>query len=218
MDLEEQLNEEMLAIYRHVGREIGYWASRYLQRVRRVGGLQAAKDWLKPKSAPTSGLQRLAEKNRLDLSVEALVLREPWSTLFTDEELQVARQRINLVSSCRLAEEVSNDLPLLEGITRQVTVNSYERNAEARRLCIKHYGLSCCICGFNFREQYGTDVEGYIHVHHLKALSEIQQEYEVDPVADLRPVCANCHAVIHLGGKTRSMGEVSSMLRVLPRS
>lgn len=67
----------MIAIYHHVGREIAYWARRYLQRVRRVGGLQSAKDWLKPKSSPTSGLRRLAEKGRLDLSVKALVLREP---------------------------------------------------------------------------------------------------------------------------------------------
>jgi hypothetical protein len=77
MSLEAQLHEEMIAIYHNVGREI----ERYLQKVRRVGGLQAAKDWLEPKSSPKSGLQKLAEKNRLDLSVEALVLRKPWCSL-----------------------------------------------------------------------------------------------------------------------------------------
>jgi hypothetical protein len=217
MDLEAQLHEEMIAIYRHVGQEIGYWARRYLQRVRRVGGLQAAKDWLKPKSSPTSGLQRLAEKGRLDLSVEALVLREPWSTLFTHEELQVARQRINLVASCQLAEEVLDKPHLLEGATCQVTINSYERNPEARRRCIEHHGQSCCICDFNFGKRYGEIAEGYIHVHHLKALSDIREEYEVDPIADLRPVCANCHAVIHMGGRTRSIEEVKEMLLEKPK-
>jgi hypothetical protein len=217
MDLEAQLHEEMIAIYRHVGQEIGYWARRYLQRVRRVGGLQAAKDWLQPKSIPTSGLQRLAEKGRLDLSVEALVLREPWSTLFTHEELQVARQRINLVASCQLAEEVLDEPHLLEGATCQVTINSYERNPEARRRCIEHHGQSCCICNFNFGKRYGEIAEGYIHVHHLKALSDIREEYEVDPIADLRPVCANCHAVIHMGGRTRSIEEVKAMLVEKPK-
>lgn len=217
MNLEAQFDKEMLDIYEHVGHEIGYWAKRYLQRVRRVGGLQAAKDWLKPKSSPTSGLQRLAEKNRLDLSAEALVLREPWSALFTREELQVARQRINLVLSCRLPEEVSGESHLLEGAIRQVTVNSYERNPEARRRCIEHYGLICNACKFNFGEKYGEVAEGYIQVHHLKPLSDIQQEYEVDPIADLRPICANCHAVIHLGGKTRSIEEIKSMLRHKPK-
>jgi 5-methylcytosine-specific restriction protein A len=34
-------------------------------------------------------------------------------------------------------------------------------------------------------------------VHHLKSLAEIGAEYELDPVRDLRPVCPNCHAMIH---------------------
>ncbi|MEP0917213.1 HNH endonuclease [Leptolyngbya sp. DQ-M1] len=211
--LEAQLHEETIAIYQHVGRETGYWAHRYLQRVKRVGGLQAAKDWLKPKSNPTSGLQKLVEINRLDLSLEALVLRQPWSALFTSEELSVAQKRLNTVSSVRLSEEVSDNQKLVEGSVCQVTINSYERNPEARRRCIEYYGVSCCICGFNFEEKFGSVAQGFIHVHHLKPLSEIQQEYEVDPIADLRPVCPNCHAMIHLGGKTRRMEEVKSWLQ-----
>ncbi|MBE9242719.1 HNH endonuclease [Synechocystis salina] len=115
--------------------------------------------------------------------------------------------------SFRLAEEVPDDQKLLEGSVCQVTINSYERNPEARKLCIQHYGTSCCICGFNFEKKFGSVAQGFIHVHHLKPLSEIQKEYEVDPIADLRPVCPNCHAIIHLGGKTRSIEEVKSWCR-----
>ena len=46
-------------------------------------------------------------------------------------------------------------------------------------------------------ETYGTVAEQLIHVHHLKPLHEIEAGYEVDPIKDLRPVCPNCHAVIH---------------------
>ncbi|WP_206602952.1 HNH endonuclease [Leptolyngbya ohadii] len=211
MSLEAELHEEMIAIYHHVGRETGYWANRYLQRVRRVGGLQAAKTWLKPKSSSTSGLQKLADIDRLDLSLEALVLRQPWSTLFTNEELKVAQHRINIASNFRLPEEVSSQQNLVEGSICQVTINSYERNPEARRRCIEHYGATCCICGFNFEAKFGSIAQGLIHVHHLKPLSEIQHEYKVDPIADLRPVCPNCHVVIHLGGKTRSIEEVKAL-------
>jgi hypothetical protein len=212
MSLEAQLHEEMIAIYKNVGRETGYWAKRYLQRVRRVGGLQAAQDWLKPKSSPTSGLQKLVEINRLDLSVEALVLRQPWSSLFSGEELQLAQRRLNLASSFRLSEEVSGEQKLVEGVVCKVSINSYERNPEARRLCIEHHGTGCCVCGFNFEEKFGSVAQGFIHVHHLKPLSEIRGEYEVDPIYDLRPVCPNCHAIIHLGGETRSIEEVKSWL------
>lgn len=34
-------------------------------------------------------------------------------------------------------------------------------------------------------------------MHHLTQLSKIGQGYEVDPVNDLRPVCPNCHAMLH---------------------
>ncbi|MBD2327586.1 HNH endonuclease [Alkalinema sp. FACHB-956] len=215
MSLETQLHEEMLAMYYNVGREIGYWAHRYLQRVRKVGGLQAAKDWLKPTSSPTRGLQRLAAVNRLDLSLEVFVLQEPWSSLFTKEELQVARQRINLISGGQLAEEVStaSDSNLLEGAVHKVTINAYERNPEARRRCLEKHGYSCFACKFNFKDYYGETAEGFIHVHHIIPLSEIKQEYTVDPINDLCPVCANCHAVIHLGGVTRTIEEVKAMIK-----
>jgi HNH endonuclease len=68
------------------------------------------------------------------------------------------------------------------------------------------------VCDFNFATVYGPLAEGFIHVHHVKPLSEIGAEYEVDPVADLRPVCANCHAIIHLGGECRSIEEARQIV------
>ena len=58
------------------------------------GGLIAAKKLIAdPKYS--DGLTKLWELKRLDLSVEALVLREPWSKLFTTEELASARKKLN---------------------------------------------------------------------------------------------------------------------------
>jgi hypothetical protein len=37
-----------------------------------------------------------------------------------------------------------------------------------------------------------------IHVHHLRPQSSIGKRYRVNPIADLRPVCPNCHMVLHL--------------------
>ncbi len=44
---------------------------------------------------------------------------------------------------------------------------------------------------------YGVAARQLIHVHHVKLLSRLGAGYKVDAVADLRPVCPNCHAVIH---------------------
>lgn len=115
-----------------------------------------------------------------------------------------------------LPEEIAATVELKEGAAYRVSVNAYERNPEARRRCIEAYGASCCICGFNFVTAYGNIAEGFIHVHHLKALADIGTEYVVDPLKDLRPVCPNCHAVLHRRIPAFSIDEVREMLRFPP--
>ena len=109
-------------------------------------------------------------------------------------------------------DEVEPGKTYREGTVVSVTVNAYERNPIARKCCIDHYGPTCVVCGFIFGLVYGSLAEGFIHVHHIKPLSEIGEEYEVDPVADLRPVCANCHAIIHLGGGCRSIEQARHLV------
>lgn len=84
-----------------------------------------------------------------------------------------------------------------EGTPSDVNVTRYERNPHARKVCIDHYGLTCVVCGMNFQEVYGEIGKDFIHVHHLRQVATIGKEYKIDPVKDLRPVCPNCHAMIH---------------------
>jgi predicted HNH restriction endonuclease len=101
---------------------------------------------------------------------------------------------------------------LTEGAVRTITVNAYERNPRARQQCIAAHGTDCCICGFSFGAVYGPEADGYIHVHHVRPLSEIGGEYVVDAVNDLRPVCPNCHAMLHMSGKCRTIDDVRRLL------
>jgi hypothetical protein len=120
--------------------------------------------------------------------------------------------KVDLPDGVRLTEEAVTSGKLFEGAVCRVTVNAYERNLMARSQCIAHHGPTCVVCGFSFGAVYGSLAEGFVHVHHVKALSEIDREYEVDPVADLKPVCANCHAIIHLGGNCRSVQETRGLV------
>lgn len=95
--------------------------------------------------------------------------------------------------------ELDSRAELWEGAKVQVLVNQYERNAQARQRCIAHYGTSCLVCELDFVERYGPIGEGFIHVHHIKPLASINAGYQVDPINDLRPVCPNCHAMLHRG-------------------
>lgn len=95
------------------------------------------------------------------------------------------------------ADEVDSEIEYSEGKTKKVLVNSYERNPIARKKCIEHFGLSCQVCDFNFKEKFGELGADFIHVHHKIDISTIGVEYSVNPITDLIPVCPNCHSMLH---------------------
>ena len=74
-------------------REISYRASRFRQGLGTKGGVGEAKSLL-AKGGTSTGSARLAEAGRLDLTVEYLVLRPEFGTLFTAEERGIARRRL----------------------------------------------------------------------------------------------------------------------------
>ena len=96
-----------------------------------------------------------------------------------------------------LPDEIPKPETVIEGAKLTVVINKYERNLPARIKCIETWGVSCAVCNFNFEQTYGSRGTRYIHVHHLKPLSEIGESYKLDPAKDLRPVCPNCHAMLH---------------------
>ncbi|HRQ22687.1 MAG TPA: HNH endonuclease [Anaerolineales bacterium] len=108
-------------------------------------------------------------------------------------------------------EETQGDY--FEGAVRRVSVNAYERNPEARRICIETLGVICSICGFDFEKSYGEIGKGFIHVHHIKQLSGIGINYQVNPFNDLTPVCPNCHAIIHRRKPPYTIEEVKRFLK-----
>ena len=104
-----------------------------------------------------------------------------------------------------IAEEISigQSIGLIEGAKKQIYVNAYERNTIARDKCVEYYRkndngkIKCQICGFCFEDFYGEEFKYKIHVHHVRPLAEVNEEYEIDPIKDLLPVCPNCHLAIH---------------------
>ncbi|NOT73737.1 MAG: HNH endonuclease [Cyclobacteriaceae bacterium] len=101
----------------------------------------------------------------------------------------------------------------IEGAATQVTQTRYERNTQARKECLKHYGYSCMVCDFNFEKYYGNIGYQFIHVHHLTQVSDKKQEYKVNPIEDLRPVCPNCHAMLHKDNPPLTIEELKTQLK-----
>lgn len=109
-------------------------------------------------------------------------------------------------------DEIGEDAGYPEGAATRVTVNKYERSIAARKACIEHHGSSCAACKIDMGKVYGSRGQGFIHVHHLKPLSEIGEKYTVDPIKDLIPVCPNCHAIIHRAEPMLAIEELVELL------
>ena len=104
----------------------------------------------------------------------------------------------------------------LEGEARERLVLHRERDRELRRAKIEaalresaDSRLRCEVpgCGFDFEEVYGTIGAGFIHIHHRRPLAE-RTEAEITSLSDLALVCANCHAMLHVGGECRDLASL----------
>jgi hypothetical protein len=109
-------------------------------------------------------------------------------------------------------------VPHLEGARRQSVSTQIERNPRARAACIAAYGTRCAVCEIDFEAVYGILGRGFVHVHHLTPLATKIEEGEVDPVKDLRPVCPNCHAMLHRRIPPYSISELRRIRAISRRN
>jgi len=100
----------------------------------------------------------------------------------------------------------------VEGKKIQRFINCYERDIRARQACLDAFGYTCIVCNFDFEKKYGHLGRKYIHVHHLKELSMLGNDYIVDPIEDLRPVCPNCHAMLHKSKPAYTIEQLKALI------
>ena len=107
----------------------------------------------------------------------------------------------------------------LDGSVSQVSRNVYERKRSNRNACISHNlteagRILCAICSMDFEELYGDIGRGYIHIHHVHPLGEQQPLSDFDPTIHLKPVCPNCHAMLHKkqGKSAFTLAEIHARL------
>ena len=92
--LQDEFEERMQELYRAGKREGKYSAPLFAELLKEHGGLEAARRFLhSPDYAP--GFTKLWERQRLDLTVEAVIVAEvKWHPLFTAEEIETCRKRL----------------------------------------------------------------------------------------------------------------------------
>ena len=114
-----------------------------------------------------------------------------------------------------IAEEIDTTPDtVIEGAQKTIIINAYERNSTARNKCISYWGVKCQVCGVILRDVYGDIAGDFIQVHHLTPIHQIGQEYTLDPIKDMRPVCPNCHAMLHRKRTPLSIVELQKSMKL----
>lgn len=96
-----------------------------------------------------------------------------------------------------------------EGRIEKKLTASRERSRKLREAAIAYYSekgiLKCDICDFCFEDVYGEIGKGYIEIHHEKPIYQYHKEGDTEfiseAVKNVKPLCANCHRMIHRNPK-----------------
>jgi len=153
-NLEDELTDALLDIYQRAGEEAGYWGKRFLQSVRRNGGLATAKRMINARNKDQQGgFVAIVEAGKPELTVESIMLEPRFRVLFTDNEISEAHGRpakyskaVEVHGTTRerlFPNELESGIKYFEGARKQVRVNAYERDPRARKVCLNRYGYNC---------------------------------------------------------------------------
>jgi 5-methylcytosine-specific restriction enzyme A len=137
---------------------------------------------------------------------------EKWSVVEFDPltgQCEIVRGLIRGIE----ASDYDFDMFALEGLPRQRMRVHRSRELQLRQkkielALLQNDGRLVCEvpgCGFDFLDVYGESGRGFAHVHHEIMLSTAPEEGRKTYLSDLKIVCANCHAMIHVGGGCRRM-------------
>lgn len=92
-NLEDQFHKAMIDVYQNALRDCTRRAAYFLQMVGRQGGVETAKKLLQSNDIE-HGSTALWKCGRLDLMFEYLILQPKYADFFTDEEKEMARNRL----------------------------------------------------------------------------------------------------------------------------
>ena len=94
-NLQAKFTAHLLSLAQRSNDELHYHPGYFIKMVKTQGGVGAAKTLL-AQPLVSEGFDVLKKLGRLDLSMEAAVIEQPWATMFTADELAIARARLGV--------------------------------------------------------------------------------------------------------------------------
>lgn len=115
-----------------------------------------------------------------------------------------------------------NDI-ITEGEIFNKKNKSRTRSSKLRQAAIKHYTdsngvIKCAVCDFDFGKVYHEHGKGFIEMHHehpiFKSPEDGEKKFIKNAIKDIKPVCANCHRMIHRDRKNPlSIEELKKIIK-----
>lgn len=111
---------------------------------------------------------------------------------------------------------------VLEGMPVEKRLLIKQRSQKLRETARAYYagkmgGLRCTVCGFCFADHYPELGDGYIELHHEKPLYQYEEEdfeqFLPKAIENLKPLCANCHRMIHRRKEPLTVAELTALLK-----
>lgn len=206
-----KIKSELVRVFNPTGEDNEILASRsdtkFTQKVRNLMGshydsngmnINTKKD-TKGFFSLTSQGEKLVENNRDYLS-------SLFNNVFSYERQKELASKIHSVQGKKrkLVLYDENDF-IFEGKSDSKKTVVRERSKKLRDAAIQHYSIDgrikCAVCGFDFYEFYGSHGEGYIQIHHENPIYQYSNEgfksYLKDAIENTKPLCSNCHCMIH---------------------
>ncbi len=148
----------------------------------------------------------------LNIQIRSELSETDWVWLAQDFHLFVHREVLKLYKLKERAKKknliIQEELEFeaIEGQRKLAKHLRIERNSTLikkikQAALVANPYLNCKLCGFSFYKKYGDVGLGFIEAHHIKQLSEREDE-KVTSQKDIILVCSNCHRMLH---KTDSM-------------
>lgn len=148
---------------------------------------------------------KITKEGAKHLEENSEVLRYLLINDFSYETLLESLNEIENKDKNRKVEAFDENIIVNEGL-KKVTSNSvYERSTLLRNRAIEYFTdnnkICCSCCQFDFEDFYGDKGKGFIEIHHIKPIFkyedvELNKTLE-EALANLAPVCSNCHRMIH---------------------
>lgn len=206
-----QLIQELTALFHPTGEDAAILAGRndtkFSQKVRNLKSHRESNGMAEYTDLSPAGVYTLTAAGEACLEENLEQVEYLFSNAFEDEEVLAVVRAIESTPAGRRRVIVYREEDMVsEGrLTRRETAGR-TRSQRLRTAALEHYrgadgAIRCTVCGFCFAERYGELGEDFAEFHHERPVYQYEdegmEEYLAEAVERIKPLCANCHRMIH---------------------